>query len=580
MEIHSQEKKRAQNVIWNASEDYTFQSVFEVFDDCGEADLYWNFIIGAVHKYYDYNRLAAFFNDIKQDSDHPFYEELAWIGLENCAFEKAKYDRPILESLRRKASERVLRKEYPESFYYLIDELKRAHFQRVLGMEPQMREQVASILNELEFDASLSTEEIIQGLQHIIAENFPLNIAVKKKSFFKLVSLLRINLHLKDKGFGKLLRNPFTHVPLINFFSNVSKDTGANRDSSENPMVHLRKNGVWRNFKEQRENKQREMIQNRYGVSTLTETQTRMLEQAVCTGNHKDCHLHFTRGEFDPKIENVQRKGVLKQREKNQTHFKQHLARNNNCINQLTNIIKNTLLVQFEPSTYWAQTGEMMAGQVWRSLYLDDSNVFLKTTRDDIGTLSVDILLDASGSQIDRQEVVASEGYIIAESLKRCHIPVKVFSFCTNSNYTVINLFRDYDEESKNDRIFSFHASGCNRDGLALRTALHMMSKTYYDHKILIVLSDGKPIDPHGIATGGADPDLNFYSDKVGVNDAAFEVRKGRQSGMSILCVFTGQDEELPAAKKIYGNDLVCIKSPEKFADIVGVLLKNELRSL
>lgn len=580
MEIHGQEEKRAKNVIWNASEDYTFRSEFEVFDDRGAADLYWNFIIGAVHKYYNYGQLAEFFNQVKQDPNYNFYEELAWIGLENCAYEKGKQDRLVLENLRLRASERVLQNEYPESVYFLIDELKKAHFQRVLGIEPQMREQVAVILEKLEFDASLTTDEIIQRLQLIITEHFPLTIPSKKKSFFNLASLIRINIHLRGKEFIKRFRNPFAGVSFINFFSNVSPESGSKQDTSENLATHLKKASVWQTLRKYRENKLRGTIQNRFGISFLTETQTRTLEQILCTGNHKECHLHFTRGDFDPKIESEHKKIVFDQKEKNQKHFKLNFARINNSINQLTHIIRNTMLVQFEPSTYRAETGQMMAGRVWRSLHLNDSCIFLKTTRDDIGSLSVDILLDASGSQMYRQEILSSEGYIIAESLKRCHIPVRVFSFCTNSDFTVLNLYRDYDEDNKNDRILAYHASGCNRDGLALRTAVHMMIKTHYDHKILIVLSDGKPFDPHGITTGSSDPDLNFYSDKVGVNDAAFEVRKGRQNGISILCVFTGLDEDLPAAKKIYGNDLVTIKSPEKFADIVGVLLKNELRNL
>lgn len=579
MEIHSQEKKRAQNVAWNAAEDYAFRPEFETFDDRGAADLYWNFITGAARKYYDYSQLADFFAGLKQDADHPFYEELAWIGLENCVYQKAVGDRPVLESLRRQAAERFLAGEYPESFYYLIDELKRAHFQRVLGLAPQVREQAAGILDQLEFDASLSTAEIIQRLQDLIAEHFPLASAPQKKPLFKPVSLLRINLHLKNKGLGRLFRNPFKDVSLISFFSSESKDRGMDVDPAGSPLARHKKGGLWRNFQEQQENKQRELIQSRFGVSMLNDSQVRVLEQAVCSGNHRGCRLHLTRGEFEPKTGSDFKKAILKQKEKNQTHFKQHYARNNNAINQLANILKNTLLVQFEPSTYPAETGQMIAGRVWRSLHLNDRNIFLKTTRDDIGTVSVDILLDASGSQIDREEVLSTQAYIIVESLKCCRIPVRVLSFCTYRNFTVLNLFRDYEEESRDERIFAYHASGCNRDGLALRTALHLMSGTAYDHKILIVLSDGKPIDPHGIATGGRDPDLNFYSDRVGVNDAAFEVRKGRQNGVSILCIFTGQDEDLPAAKKIYGNDLVTIKTPEKFADIVGVMLKNELMS-
>ena len=157
---------------------------------------------------------------------------------------------------------------------------------------------------------------------------------------------------------------------------------------------------------------------------------------------------------------------------------------------------------------------------------------------------------------------------------------MRVFSFCTNSNFTVINLFRNYDEDGKNESVFNYRASGCNRDGLAIRAALHLIEKSQYDHRILIVLSDGKPVDPHGIGGNRTDPDLNFYADTVGVNDAALEVRRGRLNGISILCVFTGLDEDIPAAQKIYGNDLVFIKSAEKFADIVGVLLKNELRNI
>lgn len=580
MEIHSQEKKRAQNIFWNAANDYNIRPEFEVFDARGEVDLYWNFIIGSAQKYYDREILARFFKDILQDPNHQFYEELAWIGLENCTYHKVKQDRPVLESLRGRVSEMVLQKQYPESVYYLIDELKKAHFQRAMGLELQMREQVAAILEKLEFDASLTTEEIVAQLYLIIDEHFPLSIPSKKKRLFKLFSLISINLHLKDKDYFKRFRNPYTDVSLISFHSGASTETELKLDANTTRAIYSNKNGFWRNIRDLRESKQREMVQNRHGVSLLSETQTRSLEQALCIGNHKNCHLHITRGDFDPKVENEYKKNIFKQKENNQKHFKRNFASNNNSINRLTHIIKNTMLIQFEPSTYRAESGQLQAGRIWRSLYLNDNRTFLKTMRDDIGSLSVDILLDASGSQINRQEVLASSAYIITESLKRCQIPVRAFSFCTNANFTILNLLRDYEEENKNDRIFTYHSSGCNRDGLALRTVLHMINKTCYDHKILIVLSDGKPIDPYGIAASGSDIDNSFYSDRVGVNDAAHEVRKGRQNGISILCVFTGLNEDLPAAKKIYGNDLVTIKSPEKFADIVGVLLKNKLRNL
>lgn len=583
METQGQEKQRANNIIWNAAEDYSFNSGFEVYDAGGRADVYWNYIIGAVRKYYDFSLLQEFFSGLLKDPDHVFYESMTWIGLENCAYRKGIADRPVLEDLRRSYAESVLRKEQPESLYYLVDEIRAAHFQRALGREPLMREQVFNILRALEFDEALSTEEIVLRMNQIIAQHFPLQIPERKRKLLEIALPIQLRLPINGLSFPRF-QFSFFNISFSSPFNVGSNDSAGEAGSTGIRRPHSKKNTLWQAFKDERGKKLRSNIQGRYGLSILPESQTAALERALCVGNHRDCNLHFTRGEFDPgagaKADAERMKVVLKQRDKNRKYFQQNQARINNSILKLTGIIKNTLLVHLDPASQRSETGQIVAGKVWRNIYLNDKMVFIKNTRDDIGSISVDILLDASGSQSDRQEALAAQGYIIAESLKRCQIPVKVYSFCTYGNFTVINLFRDYTEEARNERIFNYHASGCNRDGLAIRTALHMMEQTGYDHKILIILSDGKPIDPNGIAARGIDPDLSFYSDTVGANDAAFEVRKGRQNGISVLCVFTGSDDDLPVAQKIYGNDLVCIKSPEKFADIVGVLIKNELKNL
>lgn len=36
------------------------------------------------------------------------------------------------------------------------------------------------------------------------------------------------------------------------------------------------------------------------------------------------------------------------------------------------------------------------------------------------------------------------------------------------------------------------------------------------------------------------------------------------------MCIFTGEDDDLPSARRIYGRDLVRIRSIEQFADAVG----------
>jgi len=580
----SKEKKRAANIVWNAAEDYSFQPDFEVYDTAGQADLYWNYVFGAARKYYDYSRLQHFIDDLKADPDHEFYESLLWIGLENCVYEKSKSDRPVLQDLRRRCAEKTLHQESQPSFYYLVDEIKAAHFQRVLGQQPVLREQVSAVLDDLEFPASIDTEQIILRMSQIIDAHFPLKHPLRHRRRFKSLfpHSRKINL---GEGHSSPFRTPFTDTPIVSLFSVEA----ANFPEEIVPLDHKspakRKPNLWQNLKEGWEKRQRRNIQNYYGAPMYSESQTKALERALCINNHKGCHLHFTRGEFDAhplaKVSPADpRREALSQRERNKAHYKNNITRYSISIEKLTHMLRTTLLASLENSQRRAKAGSLVAGKVWRNVYLYDDQVFLKNAADEIGNLTVDILLDASGSQMNRQEIIAAQAFIITESLTRCQSPVKVYSFCTNRNFTVLSLFRDYSEVNKNEMIFHYHASGCNRDGLAVRTALHLMKDSPAEHKILLILTDAKPLDPQGISDSGFSPDLYIYADDVGVHDTAMEVRKGWQEGVFVLGIFTGAQDDVPAAQKIYGHNLVCINALDQFADRVGILLRNVLRNL
>ena len=58
-------------------------------------------------------------------------------------------------------------------------------------------------------------------------------------------------------------------------------------------------------------------------------------------------------------------------------------------------------------------------------------------------------------SQLHRQETVAAQGYMIAQSLTNCGIPVRMYSFCSLNGYTIMNLYRDYQETDRNARSIS-----------------------------------------------------------------------------------------------------------------------------
>lgn len=569
MKNQSQEERRAFNIIWNASADYSFEPEIKAYDENGKAELYWNYIIGAAHKYYDFSLLTDFFCYLKKNANYSFYEKLTWIGLENCTFQKAKHERPVLENLRLSYAKKVVCEGDKSPSVYFFDEIKTAHFQRVLGKKPRLSGPALDLLKALEFDESMNTKQIIQKMKEIIS------------TYFEFSSLHTIEISKSKNSTGEIrlpgFRSYFSKQLTIGSGESHASISFAEDIKKPNKIAFL-----WNHMTEQWEKKQRESIQRNFGLSILSEMQTQALEKSLCSGNHKNCHLHFTRGEFEYNQKAAGHgKAALKQKEKNIKHYNENFARNHSSISKLTSRIMNTILVNLESSANRSVAGKLVVGKVWRSIYVDDNKVFIKDFQDDMGKISVDIMLDASASQTGRQETIAEEAYLIAESLTRCMIPVKVYSFFDRENYLIINLFRDYGEINRNDNIFNYNSIGCNRDGLAIRTALHMMEKSPCEKKILIVLSDAKPNDvQQPIYTDKWSPGPHDYSGAPGINDTAREVREGLRRGISIFCIFTGLDADISAAKKIYKHNFARIKSVERFADTVGTLIQNELTNL
>ncbi len=498
--------------------------------------------------------------------NHEIYEDLLWTGLENCAFLRGKDERPVLCNLRRSYAKQFLGRfggtVSDEAFgsKYILDQVKIVHFRKALGETPKMSAMVAKLLADLEFDAGMDTEEIMLRMDGIIRDYFKAGFIPRRRGLKK-----------------QKKRVPF----FMKFFRRRIVDSSIGMEPDENNEGVTGANLSWISSEDRKQKSYRKYIEEHYGASILTEEKTLALEQLLCYGNHDNCHLYFTRGEFNTAADEsgavtLRKNDALKQRELNKIIYLENAARNNSSIVKLTNIIRNAILLDLEDSTNRAPAGKLEAGRVWRNVIVNDNRIFSRKLKGLALDLSVDIMLDASASQDNRQAVIAAEAYIIAESLTRCNIPVRVFSFCSEKFHTVINLFRDYGEAGGNDRIFNYFSAGCNRDGLAVRSAVHMIRDTSFEHKLLIVLSDGLPYDPQGVYVRNVSRD---YGGAAAVNDTALEVRKGWQEGISIYCVFTGSDSSIPDAQNIYGHNLAYIKSQTRFADIVGVLLQNELKS-
>ena len=308
-------------------------------------------------------------------------------------------------------------------------------------------------------------------------------------------------------------------------------------------------------------------------------------ERALCTGNHQNCHLLFTYGERLPPgqvqnaFEALSRQREAAQVRKNQQYYQENITRNRIAVSKLSGNIRNSVLMHLQPSLIKANNGKLNSPLVWRGTVLGDENVFLKTEHSDMGELCVGILLDASTSQKNRQEIISAQGYIIAESLTRCGIPCRVMSFCSMTGYTILRIYRDYRRPQDNSAIFDYVSNGCNRDGLAVRASHYLMQDDPYENKLLIILSDVKPNDVVRIHSS-AEAEPIQYEARAGIRDTAMEVRRARADGIAVVCIFTGDDEDVPSAKLVYGKDFVRIQNFDLLADTVGQLIQNQIKNL
>lgn len=567
MEIREQEKRRASNLIWNAAQDYDFEPDFKAFDEDGRADLYWNSIIGAVRKNYDLQPIEDLFTSLRGSDKEVLYEQLVWLGLENAVYQREADLRPALPALRKSYAQRVIASVQGANQLELLEE---AHFRRALGEDPVLTPWDRKILDALEFPADWDAETLSAHALQLLQDWFGFVPGQEQE-----------NRRQPKKKWGFLprrRRGEFLELPAVRSFGRgYCEHVSASKKGQTEPArrVMTDKNA------EQTEAALKKHISAIFGEPLYDASTTAELERTLCVDSHKNCRLYYAAGsaEYDPKLRGHSaqgRKTALKQMQANRADYEADALRHRNSIIRLTARIRNAMMTYLQPTVSRTSSGTLDAGRVWRGVHLDDDKVFTRVLQSDPGNLCVDILLDASSSQVNRQAMVAAQGYMIAEALTRCNIPVRVSSFCSLSGYTILTRYRDYFEKDKNDRIFHFFTAGCNRDGLALRALCREMETAPCEHKLLILLSDARPNDIIQISQNGQYVD---YAGDNSILNTASEVRSLLHRGIAVMCVFTGDDNDVPSAHTIYGRDFARIRHLDQFADTVGTLIQNQIRS-
>ena len=514
------QKRRADNIIWNCAEDYSFTPDFKAYDANGDVDLYWNIIFGSARRHYEYGKLEALFRMLDRYRDSDLYETIFWNAIEPVLFRTELSGRPVLERMRPAPAETALK-----------------------------------------FDDGMTTDEIVETARQYFYEHHGLYGDGKMRFKYRLPRFRRLSvdtflqrgrvvIHEKDLYRGD--------APDWNFDSTISTKMS--------------------------ESELRDFLETKFGKSIFPPEHVARLEKQLCTGNHRFTHLFYTRGEIG-ELRGVYNTFELHQRKRreelvanNRVYYQKNLLQNRLLIAKLSTGIMNSILMHMQPERRKASSGAVNPALAWRAAKLDDERVFSRTENGNAGDVSVDILLDASHSQFTRAAKISSQAYIIAEALSRCRVPCRVMSFCSMSGFTILRLFNDASSPGGNSGIFDYYTEGCNRDGLAVRAAGELISRSPYEHRMLIILSDVKPLDVAKIRKDERDVGA-AYDGLRALTDTAHEVRRLRAEGVSVLCVFTGEDVDLPSARMVYGQDFARIRDFSHFADTVGKLIIDQMKS-
>lgn len=564
------EEVRAQNIQWTVSQDYYWKPDKPSYNRDGKVNVYENSIRGAIHRYYDpviLDDYVAFLKKELPQADD--FIGMMQIPLEQGAYDRAKADRPVLESYRLKDAKRKLRRYdqfLPRDMVEMVD---MAHAQRITGTVPKVTAMTRDLLNDLEGLADLETPDLIEGLNKVFKKHFHINPTLKGET--ELIEKIEKRKKKPDKSESDGNFKPEdlvdqTNIGAAEFTSNVQVE-----DLSKAIFEEIDPNKKHKTTEE----KIRQAIEDTYGESALTPKEEADLLKKVAHGNHKEAKLFISTGHFTDH-ESYQAKRMDEIYEKNFRYKEEHRPQIHREITRLSDKLKSVIMNEADEGPVQSHSGELIAAQVWKALYMDDSRIFTSSAKDIPGSLIVDLLIDASASQQDRRAQVAMQAYILASALRRVNIPFRASSFQSQQGYTILRDYVDYEGRKKPEEVLHYFPYAANRDGFALRIVAERMQRKEHAKNVLIMLSDGKPHDKRS-SQGKQGGRVNQYTDLFAVKDTAEEIRRLRQDNVAVLGVFTGLEEDLDAAKIIYGSQFAYVKQLERFSEIVANFLKEEI---
>ncbi|MCD7717715.1 MAG: nitric oxide reductase activation protein [Lachnospiraceae bacterium] len=614
MDFQAEAESRLRNLMWTVSGDYALDTKPDVesYERSKYISLYDAVKQGAFARFYDKNEFALYLvKKVYCGADEGSLTELAQLCVDAASWKLVAAERPGVPELRKRAFSDLLEYSFNRMSATLPGRIKIALLKQYLygdeGGGKQVWESVQAI-RRLEngaacrTSADYRTEAELDNIRSSTASSETGNIrevvttsdiirtvdalcnSLIDRSFERkhggLNQVLSVTLEdLKEFDWSDFLKEEISEDVLEQYFNQMNQAVSSlNEEPDERHKQPKKAKHRVVVIDEEAARKMYSYMELNFGRSYLSEQEQKQKNLRLCRGAHIDCSLYYTDGILEnPVLSNAQYVNARRYAEKNRVHFRNnhHLILRN--VEQLGDELRRSLNRRSEPERQAAYAGTIVPGRLWQVGRKETpGRLFEKNLRRNNSEFAVDILIDASESQRDRQSEVALQAYILAEALSINKIPLQITGFCTFWDYTVLQRFRGYDDPREaNRKLQNLVGSSNNRDGLAIRAVGDSLLQRQEEGKILIILSDGRPNDIIVNRPNSRNP--RTYCGDYAVQDTAYEVRKLRSQGVCVLGVFTGLEKDLAAEKRIFGKDFTYIRSTSGFARVVTRYLRRLL---
>lgn len=579
-------ENRIRNLLWTVSGDYKLDMKPDVslFLRSKAIALYDGIKQGALARFYDKDLLGLYLvKKVFLQADEGELTAVAQLCIEEAIGEKICEERPGIRNMQREAFEDILDQEFEKmpSQADFPGRLKVAVLRRRLDGGVYRVEQKLQPFMDLVIRSgeARDTMELIRCIDELYNSMIDPAFEQRRGSLERVMAVTLEE--LTEFSWEDFLSEEMYEEALESYVEKLTTNMAGMADRSvteEMEQKRQKKKNITVVTPEMLE-KAYTYVELNYGRTYLSEAEEKKINYLMCRGVHSDCSLYFTEGVLkNPVKRNYQYEYAKRLRNKNiwLYHDKHRIVKRN--ISVLTDTLRKSLVLRSETQTVLSDRGQIVPSRLWRVGRSQDAKLFERELKADASDFVVDVLIDASGSQMSRQGEVALQAYIISEALSNVEIPHRVMSFCTFWDYTILHRFREYDDpRSANENIFNYVTSSNNRDGLAIKTAGYGLLAREEEKKILIVLSDGKPYDVLVNRPNARNP--KPYQGKDAIADTATEIRRLRNLDVSVLGVFAGEEKDLATEKKIFGKDFAYIRNIKNFSKIVGRYLTKQLET-